>query len=73
MVEGLLIVEMNEVLAALVGADSQSLLWEGGVLFDAPDLEDPVGVESVDAAARLIADQVDDVVVLEGRPRAQVD
>ena len=43
------------------------------VLFYVPDLEDPVGVEGVDAPASLVADHVDDVIMLKRRPRSQID
>ena len=63
---------MDEVLTTFIGTHSQSLLWEGSILFDAPDLEDPVRVESVNAAAGLITYHVDDRIVLERGPGAQV-
>lgn len=71
-VEGLLVVEVNEVLATVVGTHGEALLREGSSLLDAPDFQDPVGIEGVDAAACLVADHVDDVVVLERWSSAQV-
>ena len=41
-------------------------------MLDVPDLEDPVGVECVNSAASLVAHQVNDVVVLEWWPGAEV-
>ena len=41
-------------------------------MLDVPDLEDPVGVERVNSAASLVTHQVDDVVVLEWRPGAEI-
>ena len=46
---------------------------EAGVLLDVPDLQDPVRVQSVDAPTSLVAHHIDDIVVLERRPGAQVD
>jgi hypothetical protein len=68
----LLIVEMDEVLATFVGTHSKPLLWEGSILFDAPDLEDPIRVQSVNTATCLVAYHVDDRIVLERGPGAQV-
>tara|TARA_B110000285_G_C14854999_1_gene481796 strand:- start:50 stop:349 length:300 start_codon:yes stop_codon:yes gene_type:complete len=63
---------MDEVLASLVGAYSQTLLGEGSILLDAPDLEDPVRIQGVDAAACLVTHHVDDGIVLERWPGTQI-
>ena len=42
-------------------------------MLDVPDFEDPVRVERVDAATPLVTHHVDNVIVLQGRPRSQVD
>ena len=41
-------------------------------MLDVPDLKDPVGVERVNSAASLVTHQVDDVVVLEWWPGAEI-
>ena len=41
-------------------------------MLDVPDFQNPVGVESVDSSTCLIADHVDDLIVLERRPSPQV-
>ena len=72
-VHGIFVVQADEVFAAIIGADRDALLREARTLLDVPDFEDPVGVEGVYAAAALVTHHVDDVVVLEWRPGAQVD
>lgn len=54
-VEGLLVVQVDEVFASFVGADSKSFLRESGALLDIPNFQDPVGIKSVDSSTRLIA------------------
>ena len=41
-------------------------------MLDVPDFQNPVGVESVDSSTCLIADHVDDLIVLERWPSPQV-
>jgi len=72
-VEGVLVVHADVVLAAFVGAHGDALLWKAHVLLDVPDLKDPVLVQGVDTPRGLITHHVDDVVMLEGRAGAKVD
>ena len=41
-------------------------------MLNIPDLEDPVGVECVNSAASLVTHQVNNVVVLEWWPGAEI-
>jgi hypothetical protein len=40
----MLVIKVNEILATFIGTNSQTLLWEGSILFDAPDFKNPVGI-----------------------------
>jgi len=72
-VESVLVVHADVVLAALVRAYRDALLWKTHILFDVPDLKDPVLVQSVDTPRGLITHHIDDVVMLEGRAGPEVD
>lgn len=70
-VECVLVIGGDEVLPALITANSDALLREASILLDIPDLENPVGVDRVDTAGLLIDHHVDDVVVLQRRSCAE--
>lgn len=70
-VESVLVVKTHEVLAALVGAHSDSLLGELSVLLDVPDLENPVRVNRIDSSTPLVDNHIDNVVVLERWPSSE--
>lgn len=65
LIERLRVSLLDEVTATFIRAHSDPLLWEGRVLLNVPNLEDPVRVDRVDAAAPLVNDHIDNVVVLE--------
>ena len=72
-VECAAVVEADEVFTALISAHGDAFLREASILLNVPDLEDPVGVECVDAATSLIATKVNDIVVFQRRSRAQIN
>lgn len=61
------VVQANEVFSAFVATDRYAFLREACALLNVPNLEDPVRVEGVYAATTLVADHVNDVVVLQRR------
>ena len=67
------VIQIDEVFTALVGTDRDSLLWEARIQLDIPNLQDPVGVESIDPSALLINHHIDDVVVLQRRSSSNID
>ena len=71
-IEGVLIVHADIVLATLVRANRDALLGQAHILLNVPDLKDPILVECVNAARGLIANHVNNVVMLEGWSGTQV-
>lgn len=67
------IIQANEVFSTFVGAHWNALLREACILFNVPDLKDPVRVQSVDPSTPLVTYHIDDVVVFERRPSSKVD
>ena len=71
-VERMFIGTADIILALFSAADYYALLGEVTLLLDIPNFEDPVRVQSIETARLLVNYKVDDIVVLERGPGAQV-